>query len=379
MLKRFVTYIYQYDRGQRGSNTGFVKTDIRDAGCRMEIQLRGLERFQGKAMVYLIVADHRAIGIPAGELIINQGAGRINLAYARNYLGNSGYSVDQICAVLLSYNGGKLLLSCWTDNIPDGLLMGKFDVFGENVPDPASDETNDSSPAAGTDASQSSDETLPDAAPDAESDIEQKTSTDDSRNLVANSAADISSPDQNSVADLAASAQDQAQGFSSDLAVDTSSQTQNSDVGLTATAQTLHSNTDLVADSLAPNQDSGANLSANTQDQTLDSDADMSAASSSPTITYKKIAITDIRSLPKSNWYLCNNSFLIHGFFNYHYLILKTVESKGKMQRFLGVPGIYEHPERMMALLFGFPTFEPAQADDVPLSGVFGYWMLELS
>ena len=130
MLKRFVTYIYQYDRGQRGSNTGFVKTDIRDAGCRMEIQLRGLERFQGKALIYLIVDDQRAIGIPAGELIINQGAGRINLAYARNHLGNSGYSVDQICAVLLRYNGGKLLLSCWTDNIPEGLPLGKFDVFG---------------------------------------------------------------------------------------------------------------------------------------------------------------------------------------------------------------------------------------------------------
>lgn len=364
MLKRFVTYIYQYDRGQRGSNTGFVKTDIRDAGCRMEIQLRGLERFQGKAMVYLIIDDHRAIGIPAGELIINQGAGRINLAYARNYLGNSGYTVDQICAVLLRYNGGKLLLSCWTDNIPEGLLIGKFDVFGEDVPDSASDETNDSSPVAESDSSQSSDETLPDAAPDAESDIAQNTSAGDLQNLVANSTADISSPDQDSAADLAASAQDQAQVFSSDLAVDASSQTQNSDVDLTATAQTLDSDTDLVVDSQA---------------QTLNSDADMSAASSSPTITYKKIAITDIRSLPKSNWYLCNNSFLIHGFFNYHYLILKTVESKGKMQRFLGVPGIYEHPERMMALLFGFPTFEPAQADDVPLSGVFGYWMLELS
>ena len=319
MLKRFVTYIYQYDRGQRGSNTGFVKTDIRDAGCRMEIQLRGLERFQGKALIYLIVDDQRAIGIPAGELIINQGAGRINLAYARNHLGNSGYSVDQICAVLLRYNGGKLLLSCWTDNIPEGLPLGKFDVFGEDIPDSATDETNDSSPVTENDASQSSDETLPDATPDAESDIAQNTSAVDPQNLIANMATDTSVPDPDPIPDP-------------------------------------------IPDSVPD----------------PDSDADMSATSSSPTITYKKIAITDIHSLPKPNWYLCNNSFLIHGFFNYHYLILKTIESREKTQRFLGVPGVYEHPERMMALLFGFPTFEPAQADDVPLSGVFGYWMLEL-
>ena len=179
-------------------------------------------------------------------------------------------------------------------------------MFGEDIPDSATDETNDSSPVTENDASQSSDETLPDATPDAESDIAQNTSAVDPQNLIANMATDTSVPDP-------------------------------------------------------------------------DSDADMSATSSSPTITYKKIAITDIHSLPKPNWYLCNNSFLIHGFFNYHYLILKTIESKEKTQRFLGVPGVYEHPERMMALLFGFPTFEPAQADDVPLSGVFGYWMLELS
>ena len=28
-MKRFVTYIYEYDRGARGRNVGFVRTDIR--------------------------------------------------------------------------------------------------------------------------------------------------------------------------------------------------------------------------------------------------------------------------------------------------------------------------------------------------------------
>jgi hypothetical protein len=73
----------------------------------------------------------------------------------------------------------------------------------------------------------------------------------------------------------------------------------------------------------------------------------------------RRIDISDIRKLPKKNWYLCNNSFLIHGFFNYRYLVLCDLEQNGGKKTYLGVPGIYEKPERMMAMLFGFPDFLP--------------------
>ncbi len=101
------------------------------------------------------------------------------------------------------------------------------------------------------------------------------------------------------------------------------------------------------------------------------------------TASLRRIGITDIRSLPKCNWKLCNNSFLVHGFFNYHYLILKTVENGDIKQQFIGVPGIYEQPERMMALLFGFPEFEAAENNAgkpaASATGTFGYWMCPLS
>ena len=78
-------------------------------------------------------------------------------------------------------------------------------------------------------------------------------------------------------------------------------------------------------------------------------------AARQPQTSYQKVEIQDIRKLPKSNWNLCNNRFLLHGFFNYHYLMLKTLEMNGEKRQFLGIPGIYEQPERMMAMLFGFP------------------------
>lgn len=85
-----------------------------------------------------------------------------------------------------------------------------------------------------------------------------------------------------------------------------------------------------------------------------------------------KIDLADIKKLPSKNWYLANNSFLLHGFMNYHYLIVKSVEEEGKLVRYLGVPGIFEEPERMMALLFGFDDFMEGQ--DSPV----GYWLCKL-
>ena len=75
----------------------------------------------------------------------------------------------------------------------------------------------------------------------------------------------------------------------------------------------------------------------------------------------ERMDISDIRRLPKKNWHLCSNSFLIHGFFNYHYLVLKRVGGKEQEKLSLGVPGMYAKAERAMALLFGFPEFEAMQ------------------
>lgn len=67
-----------------------------------------------------------------------------------------------------------------------------------------------------------------------------------------------------------------------------------------------------------------------------------------------QIELKDLRELPNKYWYLGNNSFLLHGFFNYHYLVFGKL-ADGRW--FIGVPGIYQRQERVMASIFGFPGF----------------------
>ena len=79
-----------------------------------------------------------------------------------------------------------------------------------------------------------------------------------------------------------------------------------------------------------------------------------------------RIELKDLRELPRKYWYLGNNSFQLHGFFNYRYLVLGKLEED---KWFIGVPGIYQQQERMMAAIFGFPEF--MTTDHI---NQFGYW-----
>lgn len=83
---------------------------------------------------------------------------------------------------------------------------------------------------------------------------------------------------------------------------------------------------------------------------------------------YVKLEPKDFIILPSGYQHLVNNSFLLHGFYNYRYLIL------GKERDFyLGVPGVFYEREKMVALMFGFEAFECEGGE--AKEGKFGYYL----
>ena len=72
---------------------------------------------------------------------------------------------------------------------------------------------------------------------------------------------------------------------------------------------------------------------------------------------------------------LVNNSFLLHGFYNYRYLILGPDKEMGGRNGecfYLGVPGTYFEREKMVAVMFGFEGYECAGPVEI---GKFGFYM----
>ena len=83
---------------------------------------------------------------------------------------------------------------------------------------------------------------------------------------------------------------------------------------------------------------------------------------------YIKLEPKDFTVLRSGYQHLVNNSFLLHGFYNYRYLIL------GKEKDFyVGVPGVFYEREKMVAMMFGFEAFEceGGAAEE----GKFGYYL----
>ena len=86
----------------------------------------------------------------------------------------------------------------------------------------------------------------------------------------------------------------------------------------------------------------------------------------------------DIGLLPRDAWVYGNNSFLLHGYYNYRYLILAKLFNENGMPRYLlGVPGHYYSNERYMASMFGFPNFVLSKEQPVE-DGRFGFWYTDV-
>ncbi len=96
----------------------------------------------------------------------------------------------------------------------------------------------------------------------------------------------------------------------------------------------------------------------------------------------KKIQRQDLSRLPRREWRLANNSFLLHGYHNYHHLLY--MEDGEKV--WVGVPGIFHEKEQMAANAFGFGKFQRLTDFEMELSEEekntyedFGYWCRQVA
>lgn len=92
-----------------------------------------------------------------------------------------------------------------------------------------------------------------------------------------------------------------------------------------------------------------------------------------PQMSGIRMELKDIKELPKKYWYLGSNSFLLHGFFNYRHLLLGRMDDGQKEKWFVGVPGVYQNQEKVLAAIFGFPEFRQEKDTEIK-TGQFGYW-----
>ena len=98
-------------------------------------------------------------------------------------------------------------------------------------------------------------------------------------------------------------------------------------------------------------------------------------------VIYEKIQRQGLSRLPRKEWRIANNSFLLHGFYNYHHLLY--IEDDGQI--WIGVPGIFHEKEQEAAKSFGFTEFRRLEGHEIELDENekntyedFGYWCRQI-
>lgn len=329
-MKRFVTYIYLYEDKKKGSNAGFAKVEIRGEDCRIEIHLRGVCSGVKKGSVCLFRTNAGdMIGFAMGEMQIMNGSGDFGTIIKAGEIGNSPYSIYEMEGLCIIGDDGQMMVSRWKEGIALEVDRKRFklwqppqlaEISAPLASEPKLQEKNQPSTPGKQPQKQPSGEVKPPETQSSEM-REQK---------IHQNYANIEEQENISA-------------------------------------------TEIPMRNIFPKYDWL------TIWERLQKEHTVFAPFEDKEILCVQIELKNLRELPKRYWYLGNNSFLLHGFFNYRYIIIGNID---KDRWFIGVPGVYQHQERVMAAIFGFPEFIPASetggengAKEVsePLNR-FGYW-----
>ncbi len=312
-MKRFITYIYAYENTKKAGNTGFARIELRGEECRLEIHLRGVYAAQTHCKIYLFRKQGSGIeGSLIGEMDVRNGAGDFNVIMKTAHIPTSLLSFFEMEGIFLCSEDGRIFMSRWTEGEPLAVDMEHFIVWK----------------AEQTEENIYAEESLH---------VEENMYAEENMHVKENMHAEKKQQENK---------------------IQTAQFDRESDNELRAT--------ELPARNFFP-QYQWKDI----WEQFLKSHP-ASMPFSEKNITCIKIELKDIRELPRKYWYLGNNSFLLHGFFNYRYLVLGKIEEDNEDNEdkwFLGVPGIYQNQERVMAIIFGFPEFMPEQVENR-----FGCW-----
>ena len=312
-MKRFITYIYAYENTKKAGNTGFARIDLRGEECRLEIHLRGVYAAQTHCKIYLFRKQGRGIeGSLIGEMDVRNGAGDFSVIMKTAHISTSLLSFFEMEGIFLCSEDGRIFMSRWTEGEPLTVDMEHFIEWK---------------------AEQTEEKIYAEENPHAEENMYAEENMHVKENM-------------------------HAEKKQQENKIQTAQFDRESDNELRAT--------ELPARNFFP-QYQWKDI----WEQFLKSHP-ASMPFSEKNITCIKIELKDIRELPRKYWYLGNNSFLLHGFFNYRYLVLGKIEEDNEDNEdkwFLGVPGIYQNQERVMAIIFGFPEFMPEQVENR-----FGCW-----
>ena len=446
---RLISYIYAYEGGIKGKNTGFAKLETRGTSCRIQVSVRRVFAGGSPIGVYLLAGQEE---IRIGTLFVRGGNGEFRAVVNCENIEGSGCNMEECCGLTLheTDSAWRAYTTIWEDAVAHAAEVELADVTAEKVREQEAEKEEATRKLAENVSGEVNSASVGKEKLDEASELtrsgemeSQDTSTETEKKEAVNinemdfgisqpqpekledsnleifedtetmeAVPDISETSDHQEAEVVQEAQTETpqesfQESTQEVQTETpkeSFQESYQEAQTEARRKDSQESTrevrkEALPDSPPDHQEAFQPGSQNQKQPQPDSSKESSKEDPAETlwdrlrVTYPKVTAfecadgceilvikpQDIGLLPRENWVYGNNSFLLHGYYNYRYLILARLGKPGERGRYiLGVPGHYGNNEKYMAAMFGFDRFVRSTRQP-PRDSRFGYWYTDLN
>ncbi len=369
--RRFISYIYAYEGDMKTKNVGFAKIEARSGQCRISVSIKGAYECSGGELFLYGYGCFRGefLLIPLGTIPVKNGAGEAVLGKQEDNLSGSGFGLDFVRGLFLRSRVSvrKAYLTTWDDTLFHISSLQKAPVVEKK-------EDLDTYLEAAEAGIREKDRQEAAAEPEKAPEVQETTAK-------AEEEKDEKEPERSE------EPQEKQEEAEAALTLDLSGQ---SDQVLTLDFADILGKPPQEDAPEEPDKEPEKEPDQPEQDpfyfhegymelplwESLKKLMPRKRALAEEGWEVLQIHLQDIGRLPRENWTYGNNSFVLHGYYQYRYLILARRPGAGRAgsqayQYILGVPGIFKPQEKFMASMFGLPEFKRASAGR---DENFGFW-----
>lgn len=446
---RLISYIYAYEGGIKGKNTGFAKLETRGTSCRIQVSVRRVFAGGSPIGVYLLAGQEE---IRIGTLFVRGGNGEFRAVVNCENIEGSGCNMEECCGLTLheTDSAWRAYTTIWEDAVAHAAEVELADVTAEKVREQEAEKEEATRKLAENVSGEVNSASVGKEKLDEASELarsgemeNQDTSTETEKKETVNinetdfgisqpqpekledsnleifedtetmeAVPDISETSDHQEAEVVQETQTETpqesfQESTQEVQTETpkeSFQESYQEAQTEARRKDSQESTwevrkEMPPDSPPDHQEAFRSDSQNQKQPQPDSSKEFSKEDPAESLwnrlraAYPKVTAfecadgceilvikpQDIGLLPRENWVYGNNSFLLHGYYNYRYLILARLGKPGERGRYiLGVPGHYGNNEKYMAAMFGFDRFVRSTRQP-PRDSRFGYWYTDLN
>lgn len=405
--RRLISYIYAYEGGEKGKNIGFAKIDMRGPQCRIQVNVKKVYVGSSDVGVYLLHAGGELL---LGRIFIRSGAGEYRTQVQSENVDGSGLRMEDCYGLTIHEveNAWQSYTTIWEDAVAQTAEIQLADVTAENLrkqkEEQEQKEKEQKEREVQKRASMAQNKIQVPAKQAVQRDSEAQVQATELEGMTEKTEAaeldtepvpaQVSEPASESFSEPIAESitkpglesvmQEAAQKLPISAEIERE---------LKAEEQKLETMAPWGEESENP-QPRGPEDTARLAELDREENEELADTNIWKTMSdqYTKVLAfdydngceilsikpQDIGLLPREIWTYGNNSFLLHGYYNYRHLILaKLLDPQQPPRYLLGVPGHYFSNEKYMASMFGFPHFVLAKKQPQG-DGRFGYWYTDI-